>query len=586
MVCGSTFSRTICSICYEDLKPIVEDLQSISICGHVFHELCLQQWFEYCSNAKKKSCPVCKQTCSEVNVSRLYFQSVGDQNLSQKFVNCKEDPEELQREIERLERKVSGLSSDLELYKKDVKELSEKLRWSQAQADKEATLKTEVIQQKAFIQKSFDNKSKELDEKILECKRLNEMNKALAKELAELTLASDLSLVKEKILKLDSLGNEANNKGSRDYLADLLALRNKSYIELMTKYKDLAPSLDKLKKKKKEIKELKATIKELEIAVEVKDNEVLRALRATKKTSREGGTPNDVKGNPNSSSTCKRSDHHFVEPAGQNNILGQNGSTTRDLFTSRKLEKLKPSKDASVTNTKDDRSTNALGKSIDSYILVDANASEVSTVMHQFLPDPKPQISENLAFQKNCSSKTESATDTKSVVHRPYNKDWVSGLKSGSKCDTNPTLSAAMDEDTVLLLDDIKQVQSFINADKETPCQVPISQPGDLCFAGGLLGPDGTKRHLGKWCKRVQGNEPASSSAAMQGSNGSAGDLIAVGADGRGGKIKVLRSLNQSSLDSGETSTLAKRCKYGAKTSTSQPRGGLQIEHFFGRQGQ
>ncbi|GFY97370.1 RING/U-box superfamily protein [Actinidia rufa] len=553
MVCGNTFSRTICSICYEDLKPIVEDLQSISICGHVFHELCLQQWFEYCSNAKKKSCPVCKQTCSEVNVSRLYFQSVGDQNLSQKFVNCKEDPEELQREIERLERKVSGLSSDLELYKKDVKELSEKLRWSQAQADQEATLKTEVIQQKAFIQKSFDNKSKELDEKILECKRLNEMNKALAKELAELTLASDLSLVKEKILKLDSLGNEANNKGNRDYLADLLALRNKSYIELMTKYKDLAPSLDKLKKKKKEIKELKARIKELEIAVEVKDNEVLRALRATKKTSREG------------------------EPAGQNNNLGQNGrSTTRDLFTSRKLEKLKPSKDASLTNTKDDRSTNALGKSIDSYILVDANASEVSTVMHQFLPDPKPQINENLAVQKNCSSKTESATDTKSVVHRPYNKDWVSGLMSGSKCDTNPTLSAAMDEDTVLLLDDIKQVQSFINADKETPCQVPISQPGDLCFVGGLLGPDGTKRHLGKWCKRVQGNEPASSSAAMQGSSGSTGNLIAVGADGRGGKIK----------DSGATSTLAKRCKYGAKTSTSQPRGGLQIEHFFGRQGQ
>ena len=89
----------------------------------------LQQWFEYCSNAKKKSCPVCKQTCSEVNVSRLYFQSVGDQSLSQKFVNCKEDPEELQREIERLEGKVSGLSSDLELYKKDVKELSEKVIW-------------------------------------------------------------------------------------------------------------------------------------------------------------------------------------------------------------------------------------------------------------------------------------------------------------------------------------------------------------------------------------------------------------------------------------------------------------------------
>ncbi|GMQ07504.1 hypothetical protein CsSME_00051663 [Camellia sinensis var. sinensis] len=72
MVCGNTFVKTICSICYEDLKPIVKDLQSISICGHVFHELCIQQWFEYYSNGKKRNCPVYKQTCSEANVGRLY----------------------------------------------------------------------------------------------------------------------------------------------------------------------------------------------------------------------------------------------------------------------------------------------------------------------------------------------------------------------------------------------------------------------------------------------------------------------------------------------------------------------------------
>ncbi|GFY92491.1 hypothetical protein Acr_08g0008870 [Actinidia rufa] len=228
---------------------------------------------------------------------------------------------------------------------------------------KKQRLKTEVIQKKGFIQKLLDNKAK--------CKRLNEMNKALAKELAEVTLASDLNLGKEKILKLDSLGNEANNKGNRDHLADLLALHK--------------------------------------------------------------------------------------------------------------------------------------------------NASEVSTVMLQGLPDPKPQISENLAGQKNSLSKTEAATDTKSEVHRPCNKDKASGLKSGTNCDINPTLYVTMDEDTVLLLDDIKQVQSFTNAYKETPCQVPISQPAI-----------------------------ASSSAAKQGSSGSTGTLIAVGADGRGGKIKVLRSLNQS----------------------------------------
>lgn len=38
---SNSFAKTICSICFEDLKPLVEDLQSISICGHVFHELWL-----------------------------------------------------------------------------------------------------------------------------------------------------------------------------------------------------------------------------------------------------------------------------------------------------------------------------------------------------------------------------------------------------------------------------------------------------------------------------------------------------------------------------------------------------------------
>lgn len=63
-----------------------------------------------------------------------------------------------------------------------------------------------------------------------------------------------------------------------------------------------------------------------------------------------------------------------------------------------------------------------------------------------------------------------------------------------------------------------------------------------------MLGPDGTKRYLGKWCKRVQPDRSIASSMAMQGSSTTANDLIAVGADGRGGKIKVLRSLNQSPL--------------------------------------
>jgi len=58
------------------------------------------------------------------------------------------------------------------------------------------------------------------------------------------------------------------------------------------------------------------------------------------------------------------------------------------------------------------------------------------------------------------------------------------------------------------------------------------------------MGPDGTNRYLGRWCKRGQSN----GSLAAQGTSASSRDLIAVGSDGRGGRVKVLRSMNQSLL--------------------------------------
>ncbi|KAL7233149.1 hypothetical protein ACSBR1_016896 [Camellia fascicularis] len=465
MVCDSTIAKPICSICYEDLNPIIEDLQSISICGHVFHELwsvtsmltCLQQCIEYCSNAKKKRCPVCKQAFSEANVSRLYFQSVG--NLYQKSINCEDNPGELRREIEKLEGEVLGLRSAIERYQKDVEELSKELCFSTEQARKEATLKNEALRQNASIQQLFHLKSEELDRSTLVCVRLQERNMALAKELAALKLSSDLNLDEEEVMKLASLGNKANKKETIDILKNTLVIRNKSCKELTAKCNVLgrgeARALCKLGKAKEKIKKLKARIQELKTAVEVKDNEVLRALKASKKTILEGDILNDVDWNSNSSS-----------------------------------------------------------------------------------------ISDDLAVEKNCFSRSEAASDTRSEVHRPCNKDGVSGSRSVSKGDTMHTSCAAMDEDTVLFLDDIKQVQSFINVEKESPCSVPISQPGDLCFAGGLLGPDGTKRHLGKWCKRAQAKGSAVSSMAMQGSSTSSRNLIADEAEGRGGKIKILRSLN------------------------------------------
>ncbi|MCH86303.1 RING zinc finger protein, partial [Trifolium medium] len=90
-----------------------------------------------------------------------------------------------------------------------------------------------------------------------------------------------------------------------------------------------------------------------------------------------------------------------------------------------------------------------------------------------------------------------------------------------------------MDE-VVILQANAKQAEPMVNIRKESP--LTTSSPVDICFSGGLLGPDGTQRYLGKWCKRGQNGESTSTK----------GNLISVGADGRGGKVKVLRSPSQA----------------------------------------
>lgn len=76
---------------------------------------------------KKRNCPICKQACTNANVGRLYFQSVGDTNESQKPHNHDENPEELRQEVNRLEGKVANLASTLEQQQKKFSEVKDQV---------------------------------------------------------------------------------------------------------------------------------------------------------------------------------------------------------------------------------------------------------------------------------------------------------------------------------------------------------------------------------------------------------------------------------------------------------------------------
>ncbi|XVE73805.1 hypothetical protein DITRI_Ditri11bG0148000 [Diplodiscus trichospermus] len=546
MIGNNPFSKTICSICYEDLKPIVEDLQSISICGHVFHELCLQQWFEYCLNSTKKyNCPVCKQNCVGQNATRLYFQSVGDQSdslCSQKLIGREEDAEALRGEVKRLLVKISGLSSALERQEKEHNEINEELFLCKEHIKKEMALKNEALREKEFFQQKLNSQSKELSKSNLECSRLEQRNMALAKELAVLKLVSDLDLEQDEILKLASLGSGASSQDTVDNLIRALASHKKSYKELMGKCNLLgrgeARLQKKLEKAKTKIDKLKTRIQELEKSIEVKDNEALRSLKASKKTDGKGAT---LKVDDNSNSliaTNSSEEHQMQQSIFPLNNLDLSGRSPKDSpylmkegihFGSLMVENHGREGHSSTIVLDKERNT-----------LMDEDAYGHSS------PDLKCQNGKNIV--------QKSATSISKAV-----------LVVNGEADNSAFLAAA--------------TKPMFNIKTETPSSVPLSEQGNICFSGGLLGPDGTKWHLGKWCKRgkMLGSMPT------QGSTKHSGDLIAVGADGRGGRIKAMRSVSQSSLDDKENSVSAKRLKSGAKTNSLQSQGCLQIEHFFGK---
>ncbi|XP_043715562.1 uncharacterized protein LOC122663956 isoform X2 [Telopea speciosissima] len=576
----SAFSKTICSICFEDLKPIEEDLQAISICGHVFHELCVQQWFEYCSKAKKITCPVCKQRCTQEKAYRLYFQSIGDSVPSQKpfGVEVEDDPKELSREVKRLEGKLSGITSSFERQQQDLKELNEELCICQEKAKKEEALKDEALRQKALIQHLFNSKSEE-------------RNLALAKELAALKLVSDLNLGEEDVVKLASFGHEANSKDTIDILKKSLVLRNKSYKELLAHCNLLGRGesrhLKKLEKSEAKIKRLKSRVQELETALEQKDNEVLRSLKASNITSGKGFDVSDRKGNCSSSFSSKfSSEIQMDQPVELVENSNRTGSLTNDPCHSRKTVNSKIQKDLVANTFNKEANAIDLDQGRHSFI-IEEDVLELNTALPKKpSPDLKPQMPSRFSGSaKSSLSSPSSACDTNRAWGHGQSS-WV-GLSAScndTKNDTDNAYASVMKDDVVLLSDDIKELP-LLNIKKETPCSASISNPGGQCFAGGLLGPDGTNRFLGKWCKRVQSKEPASS-PVMQGSDNSVGNLIAVGADGRGGRVKVLRSQRESSLDSKESKLWAKKPKCGAKLSGQQSQGYLQIEHFFAKSGQ
>ncbi|RZC67868.1 hypothetical protein C5167_011549 [Papaver somniferum] len=226
-------SNTICTICYGHLQPPDEAIQAISICGHVFHDLCLKQWLDYCiKKTRIATCPVCNQKFNRENITRLYFQTTGMTGINEE-------------EWRRLCNKVNKSPQE--------SEDTEQLRKWKEEARKEMCLKNKALQEK------------ELNQTLLEIRsQVVYLSKDLVQAESDCVMLRQSRASSSQPQALGITGGASQNITARncDDIAYLMAVMNK-FQDNREKYDEFIQVLKDYKAKKMEIRDVKSRVIDL-----------------------------------------------------------------------------------------------------------------------------------------------------------------------------------------------------------------------------------------------------------------------------------------------------------------------------------
>lgn len=555
-------NKVICAICYEEAKPASEDLQSISLCGHVFHELCLQQWLEYCPRGRKCTCPLCKQQCSGKDVHRLYFQSASEATQASQG-NCSglpyasDDVKTLQATVEKLTGQLSVTKSSLEAHQEQIQESNRQLSACTLRAERAESAQLEAQREKSSLKDALLRTQEELKRSTAERSKLLEKNTSLSKELASNNLAQNLDVNEDDVARMARVGC-GNKDDVIGTLTRSLIVRNRAYKDLMVKCNELGTgenkALRKYEKAFERIKLLKVRVQELERLLEDKENGDLRLLKVSSKL---GG---------------KNTDSPVVTTK----------NTGTSLLASKPPLPLRPSsqtKQNSVTSNEPVKIANAACS-------LNVNSIFLDEEDIQFLVSEEVGLSENNNV-RNVSH--FSAKDKSKSIGSSFNRSAVNDLSKISLeggmsqvCEVSPSTWENSNElDKAAFMMETEPCSDIL-----IKSRFPVTIKKEVRLSTGTVTETGTTAsiwdnpvpNLSKWCKQ-------SSSWSAQHGDSSSGTFISCGANGRGGQVKVLRPPPMLKVGGASDNWLrpAKKLKSSKNVqSIGNQQGSLQIEHFFG----
>lgn len=225
-------------------------------------------------------------------------------------------------------------------------------------------------------------------------------------------------------------------------------------------------------------------VQELETVGEVKDNEVLRSLKALKKTSCENDIKNGNADYSKSLCTSNRIYEDFVEQCSvPMSELDGTGSVKGDLSCFRKGENFKPLESLNANHSKESVDV-MVHKKAKNASFVDDTSKSSTPVLELSSPCLKHQANIDVIHNPTLPRLNANLVDNKEVAERgPHNLLGNLGSRSGTNNDNCNAPAAAIEEETLIVVDDdddFEQAQPVLNIRKESPMAVPLSKRGNF----------------------------------------------------------------------------------------------------------
>ncbi|CAM6098813.1 unnamed protein product [Calypogeia fissa] len=563
----------ICAICYEDVDPAGELLQSIAVCGHVFHELCLQQWIEFCPNGRTPTCPLCKQNCGVEDVHRLYFQSdscLGKKDATpqpgQKNPSDRELSEEDQAQLLRLEAKVTMLTAECKSSREKILRAESEGHRHLEQVRGLETEKLKWRKERSQLVESLAKAHEELRRTIKHREELLAKTEAMAKDVAVYRLATDVNLSEVDISRLIAPPHSSTSKEDMiDMMTKALFLQNRAFKDLMHKCQEIGMGESRAEQKSQrlmeQVKRMKARIQELAKAEEEKENAKVRSLTRTRisaeTTRRPGLSVNDV----NSCHLANASENiHFVsrpkrkaKRAGESdeagvppNVICLDGDSDA------------PEAQAQAQRTKVDKQGCAAG--LLEMVPATGNCEGELTLGDKHRKNRCGTSHMSGAHSQSINAQTREDCSLRTVLGRVDDRELYQDVGPSSR--SRPKLTIGLDED----IDDV-------DALRRRP-MLPIRQELGL-------GQGATSFRRPQSATGFQMPSTTDQTVAPPESR-----FILSGADGRGGRVRVLKPPRLVPGEASSTSVLGvmrgKRFKSTSHIAGSRSPA-LKIEHFFGR---